>query len=257
MHCSPVLTFKALLAALLIGSPLSASAQATGSIESNFNYAPIAGGNYIWFNTHLTNITYSGDASSESVVVLHVKSIKVTFTSGGTNYTVTLPNSTLKLTQGLSSASGSYTDGEWKSSTPKSCRHYFVSGLMWKVPSSGLPGGINPVSMSMDLYSSNVGTIKKINWQWGAAVYTQAPSDPNELGSAVIESSEPMNYSSYLVAGARGGGGSNYAGGWSATKSVTDLPLLPALPVGALNMGKSVAVKGSSTDFGWTITRDL
>lgn len=111
--------------------------------------------------------------------------------------------------------------------------------------------------MSMEFYTSNVGPITKINWQWGAAVYTQAPTDPNGLGSAVIVSSEPSNFYSYLLAGARGGGGSNYSGGWSATKSVSNLPTIPILPVGSLNIGKSVALQGTTTGVDWTIKREL
>jgi hypothetical protein len=257
MKNTPIRGCKAFVLAALLSSPLSASAQAIGSIDSNFNSAPIAGGNYIWFNSHLTQITYSGEASTAPVVALRIKSIQARFTAGGTNYVVTLPNSTLYLTNGLSSPTGGFVNGEWRTSTAKTGSHFFVSGLMWKVPSGGLPGGINPVSMSMEFYTSNTGPITKINWQWGAGVYTQAPTDPNDLGAEVISASIPTNYKPYLLAGARGGGGSNYSGGWSATKSVSNLPLIPILPVGSLNLGKSVTLVGTTTPVDWTIQRDL
>ena len=190
------------------------------------------------------------------MVALRIKNIQARFTANGVPYIVTLPNSSLQLTNGLSSPTGGFVNGEWKTSTPKTGSHFFVSGMMWKVPSGGLPGGITPVSMSMEFYTSNTGPITKINWQWGAAVYTQAPSDPNDLGSGVIVESVPTNFKSFLLAGARGGGGSNYSGGWSATKSVSNLPMIPVLPVGSLNFEKSVALQGTTTPVNWTIQRD-
>lgn len=70
-----------------------------------------------------------------------------------------------------------------------------------------------------------------MSWKWGAAVYSQFGSDYNALdvkpahkGACDYNNSDhagtPENFKPYVIGGARGGGGSNFTGGWSGTASV-------------------------------------
>ena len=98
----------------------------------------------------------------------------------------------------------------------------WLSGLAFTVPAGGLPGGINPVVWSGSYSSDTAGLT--VQWQWGAAVYTDFSSDYNDLGVQVIDGSRqsgtPNNYTEYVIGGARGGGGSNYTGSNSARRNL-------------------------------------
>jgi hypothetical protein len=112
--------------------------------------------------------------------------------------------------------------------------------------------------MTAEFYT-NVGSVTSINWQWSAAVYTQAPSDPNQLGVIFLDGSRhagtPMNYLSFVTGGARGGGGSNYTGSWSATGTASNIAVLVTPPTGALSVSKNVLVQGVIIPVGYTINR--
>ena len=71
-----------------------------------------------------------------------------------------------------------------------------------------------------------------LQWQWGAAVYTQfgatgsinVKSTDDTKGDCTYKNSDhagtPENFKAYVVGGARGGGGSNWTGSYSGTQSV-------------------------------------
>jgi len=73
----------------------------------------------------------------------------------------------------------------------------------------------------------------KVNWQWAAAVYTNFSSDYSLLGVKPVDDNKknpylnsdhagtPENFKPFVIGGATGGGGSNYTGDYSATKSFT------------------------------------
>lgn len=247
-------------AILLAASAGAADAQApTTTISSNFNGTSIAGGRYILFNAHLTSLSWSSEATNAAEVTLFMKNIKATFTAGGTPYVVQLPDSDMKFSTGVTSASGSYVNSKWSMTFPKEASGSpLVSALMWPVPAAGIPGGTNPVTMSMDVYTS-VNNISKLSWQWSAAVYTTAPSDPNSLGilfeDGARSSGTPMNYRSYVVGGARGGGGSNFTGSWSATGSINGAKAAVTPPTGSLKISRNVLVQGSIIPVGYSIDR--
>src|SRR5262249_38613518 len=107
----------------------------------------------------------------------------------------------------------------------------FLSGLSYHVPGGGLPGGINPVSWSGTFITDTGGV--NVNWQWAAAVYTNFNTDHNALVVKAIDDNHhdyvtlssdpagtPEQYKSSVIGGARGGGGSNYAGSLSSTQGV-------------------------------------
>jgi len=103
----------------------------------------------------------------------------------------------------------------------------FLSGVAFAVPVGGLPGGINPVAWQGTISSDTHGV--SVNWQWGAAVYKSFSGNPNALGIKPVDSNSqsqylnsdhagtPENYKQFVTGGARGGGGSNFTGSYSAT----------------------------------------
>jgi hypothetical protein len=105
----------------------------------------------------------------------------------------------------------------------------FLTGLAFKVPAGGLPGGINPVTWQGTFDSNKHGV--SISWKWGAAVYTNFSTNNNALmvkpthsNSCGISNSDhagtPEAFKAFVIGGATGGGGSNFTGSWSGTQSV-------------------------------------
>jgi hypothetical protein len=70
-----------------------------------------------------------------------------------------------------------------------------------------------------------------VNWQWGAAAYTSFSMAYNSLGVKPVDDNKasqyknsdhagtPENFKTFVVGGARGGGGSNFTGSYSGTGS--------------------------------------
>jgi YVTN family beta-propeller protein len=198
---------------------------AQSSITSNFNGNSIAGGNYIWFNSVLklkspvpssgTTIFITGQTITSSSFTLKVPDAKVIFSPSATKATTSFDTST----------------NTWITTVPASFGdNVFMSGLAYQVPSGGLPGGINPVTWSGTFSSSQS---LSVQWQWGAAVYTNFSSAYNSLGVKPVHSTSldmypngdqagtPENFKSFVTGGARGGGGSNWTGSYSSTASVS------------------------------------
>jgi hypothetical protein len=149
------------------------------------------------------------------------------------SFTTALPDSSVTFDPVAMTATTTYANGVWTTRVPSSglAGNDFLSGGRYLVPSSGLPGGIKPVTWN-GVISTNAPTVK-INWKWGAAIYTTFTSDPSQLGVKPVDDNKASqyqnsdhagtleNYKSFVIGGATGGGGSNYTGGWSGTASVT------------------------------------
>jgi hypothetical protein len=92
-----------------------------------------------------------------------------------------------------------------------------------------LPGGINPVKWQASFTASAPGV--SLNWQWSAAVYTVFGSDPGvkplDVKTSQYQTSDhagtPENFAMFVTGGARGGGGSNFTGSYSATGKLTNI----------------------------------
>ena len=88
-----------------------------------------------------------------------------------------------------------------------------------------IPGGLKPVTWSGTISWDTPGV--SIKWKWAAAVYTSFSSDYNSLGVKPVDDKNasiyhngdkagtPENFKSFVIGGARGGGGHNYTGGYS------------------------------------------
>jgi hypothetical protein len=212
----------------------AASSTVMSTIDSNFNGNSIEAGNFIWFNNHM-KVT----GISEGTVIKFSES-KIEFTANDVPYSLNVPESVVTFSSGATPAT-TFDGGAWKTTLPvEGSDEIFLSGLKYEVEPGGLPGGINPVtwSGSFECLSQCSSTEVKIEWKWGAAVYTKMAEDYNALGVEpihnTIHAGTPVNVKDNVIGGARGGGGSNFEGSWSSTKSLV-LSSTPPPPVPELS----------------------
>jgi hypothetical protein len=103
-----------------------------------------------------------------------------------------------------------------------------------------------------------------VNWQWAAAVYTRFTINLGALGVKPIDAStgsqylnndkagSPENYKPYVIAGARGTGGTDYAGQYAGPTTVTPVvqipnsqPIANSGPNQSVYVGNTVQLDGS------------
>ena len=206
----------------------------TSAITSNFNGTAVAGGDFVWFNGVVKVNGLS--ASPTTVFVTHAT---ITFTANGKTYLLTVPDSEITFSTSTTVAT---TDFEvlskeigsplgWDTDLPFSglAGNDFLAAVTIKIPASGLPGGIKNVTWQATFSSSKSGLT--VNWQWGAAAYTNFDADYNSLGVKPVDDNKasqyknsdhagtPENFKSFVIGGATGGGGSNFTGSYSGTGS--------------------------------------
>jgi hypothetical protein len=206
------------------------------AIQSNFNGTPIASGDTLWFASVL-----KANGLGSGPVTLDFTNQAITFTANGTNYNVSVPNAAVTFSPTATQATTTFDTGSntWVTTLPmKFSGNGFLSGVAVPVP-SGLPGGINPVTWKGQLQSNTAGV--SVNWQWATAVYTTFATDYNSLNVKPVDDNHasayqnsdhagtPEAWTAYVTGGARGGGGSNYTGSYSATASVA-VPVVTAPP---------------------------
>jgi RHS repeat-associated protein/uncharacterized repeat protein (TIGR01451 family) len=235
------------------------------SIGSNFNGTAIPGGSFIWFSS-----VFKASGLASQPVRVFLRGASVQFTAGGATYNLPVPDATITFSPSATSATTSFDSSKnaWITNLPSTglAGNSFLSGMTFPVPANGLPGGINPVTWSGTFYSDTSGV--SINWQWAAAVYTSFGGDYRSLNvkpvddtsASVYKNSDhagtPEAYKTFVTGGARGGGGSNYTGSYSATASVLPLnevpnylPVANAGPAQTVFVGTTVQLDGSgSTD---------
>jgi hypothetical protein len=216
--------------------PPPCSAESTNS--SNFNGTKIGASSYIWFNA---NFTASGIPKTGATITLSGSTIS--FTAGTTQYNLTVPNAQITFSSSATCSSTTFDtmSNTWVTTVPISGDdEIFLTGLTWPVPSSGLPGGINPVNWQGSFGTNGTPNVT-INWKWGAAVYTTFTSNYNALaakpghqtacgmsngdhaGTPEGVNSNNVAWKQFVIGGAGGGGGSNWTGSWSGTQGVTPI----------------------------------
>jgi hypothetical protein len=217
------------------------------TISANFNSYHLDANNTIWFNSagKVTGLGTSTEA-------LHITDATVSFTASGTNYTVNVPDTTVTFTPLATQASVSYSSNGWLITTPLSFNgNVFLGGAALKAPGGGgllggllgglglvggFPGGIQNVTWTANFKADTPGLA--VTWQWGAAIYSNFNSSMSNLGVKAVDDASvdtfhnadragtPENYKQFVVAGARGMGGTNYTGTYSTSASV-----VPEAPV--------------------------
>jgi hypothetical protein len=210
------------------------------SIVSNFNGTSLAPGSSVWFSS-VAKVQGLGG----SPVTIHVTQQEVTFSVGGSPVTVAMPDADVTLSPAATTATTTFDVGsnKWLTTVPANLGgNVFVAGVIYPVP-SGLPGGINPVTWQAQFSTDTAGV--SLQWQWAAAAYKSFGTDYNAVGVKPVDSNTasryqnsdhagtPENFRQLVTGGARGGGGSNFTGSYSATKAVTppvDNPPVPPPP---------------------------
>ncbi len=235
MHLNRLATGAAalLLASCLVAAPDSCDASST--VVSNFNGTPIQGGNYIWFNA---NFTASGIPSTGATISFTGST--VTFTADQ-SYTVAVPNAAVTFDPNAACSSTTFDTltNTWRTTVPiGGSDEIFLTGLAFPVPASFGGRVQGPVTWTGQFASDAAGV--SATWKWGAAVYRVFSTDYNLLGikpthtraclynnsdhAGTPEGVDPGSgqpYKSFVAGGARGGGGSNWTGSWSATGGVS------------------------------------
>jgi hypothetical protein len=205
-----------------------AAADGWSAIGSNFNGTAIKAGDTLWFNAVL-----KASNLGAGPVTLTVTGQTVTFAVGATDYTVAVPDSVITFAPNTTTASTTFdaASNTWRTALPMSFSgNAFLGAAALPVP-NGLPGGINPVTWEGHFTSDTPGV--SVNWQWAAAVYSNFSTDYTTLGVKPVDSNSLSDYKNsdhagtaeafraFVLGGARGGGGSNYTGSYSATGHVT------------------------------------
>jgi hypothetical protein len=219
-------------AGLCVGSgPPPVCPPATSCIGSDFNGTSMAQGNYIWLNSI---VKVNGRGSNPATIMFN--NSVVSFSVNGLPITLSVPPSTIKFDNTAASATTTYNAGlsAWVTTVPVNYSgNVFLSGVAYKLPSK-YPGGIKPVTWCGD-FTADTGGLS-VQWQWGAAVYTTLcadlittcvkPIDGNKQNPYTNSdhAGTPECFKKYVTGGARGGGGSNFTGSYSATKSATLCP---------------------------------
>lgn len=208
------------------------------SITSNFNGTAIPAGDTLWFNG-----AFKASNVPAAPATLYLTDQAITFTAAGTSYTVDVPDSVITLSPATTTATTSFDTAAnaWITNLPSSWSgNAFLGGAAYYLP-AGLPGGIKNVTWSANFATDSPGI--KLNWQWATAVYTNFSADYNALnvkpldgaGSVTVygnshHAGTPEAFTSFVVGGARGGGGSNFTGSYSSTKSVIPDRYVPPVP---------------------------
>ena len=213
---------------------------ASATNPSNFNGTFVPAGTYIWFNAQFKaqNVPKSG-------VTIDFTSGNISFTAGGTPYSLAVPNARITFSPSATCTSTFFDSmtSTWNTTVPVSGDdEVFLTGLAWQVPGGGLPGGANPVNFSGTYSSESNAPGLSIQMQWSAAAYSSFTTDYNALNikaghqtacgqnngdhagtpEGVDSTNTPWKH--YLVGGPRGGGGSNFTGSWSGTLSINICP---------------------------------
>jgi hypothetical protein len=216
------------LSEYVIAEP-TANAACSSSIVSNFNGTAITAGSNIWFNSVMK---VSGLGSAPTTIYLDNATIQ--FSAGGTNYNLSVPPASITFSPTATAATTTFDGTRWVTVVPSGLGgNTFLTGLSFPVPVN-LPGGINPVTWTGRLTTDTPGV--SVNWQWAAAVYNCFSTSYSALGVKPVDSNSasiyknsdhagtPENFKSCLISGARGGGGSNFTGGYSGTASTQPCP---------------------------------
>lgn len=210
---------------LLLLCALPQTALATPiSIGSKFNSTSIpADGRFIWFNAHLTS--FPNEAGSLFFSGLQVF---VNDPTAGEDRTYSIPNALITFLTGAGTQATSFSSAlnRWETTIYLGSAHNdpFFAGLALQPTVNHRSS--NPVTWSGEVITPSANFLgDNFQWQWSAAVYTSFSTDYNALGVTAVDgagasqSGTPLNYTGFVVGGARGGGGSNFTGSNSATGS--------------------------------------
>jgi hypothetical protein len=195
------------------------------SIASNFNGTSISTSNYVWFNSN-----FSASVPSTGATIFF-KNTTVQIVSSKGTFTYPVPDGKIVFLPSASCATTTFDGIQWVTTVPVGgSDEIFLSGLGIKAPADLKASTVT----WRGTFASDTPGISKLQWKWGAAVYTSdmTQSNYNALGvkpthtkACLYGNSDhagtPENRKGYVIGGARGGGGSNFTGSWSGTASAS------------------------------------
>jgi len=207
--------------ALAVVGPPPVTEGCPTSITSDFNGTPIPVGATVWFNSVMK---VSGMGSSTVTIRVTGGSID------SPDFHVDVPDAVITLSPSVTTATTTFdaATNTWFTTAPSSGPgNVFMAGAALPIP-FGLRGGVKPVTWSCVVDEDTPGLT--IQWKWGAAAYLNFSSDLDTIGVKPVDSNSqsayhnsdhagtPETYKLSVIGGARGGGGSNFTGSYSATK---------------------------------------
>jgi len=198
-----------------------------GSISSGFNSTSIPAGRSIWFSSAIDKGSITG---VNGTIIFTITNSKITFTSNGQQYVLNVPDSRIRFDAAVTTATTQFINNKWETAVPRAYNGYvFMGGLSYQVLTS-LPGNISNVTWTAKISIDKAGM--RPTWKWAAAVYSSfaghsglnvKPKNGKDQNpySNNDDAGTPENYKSFVVAGAKGTGGTNYIGSYSTTNSAT------------------------------------
>lgn len=234
------------------------SGSCDSAISANFNGTSISAGSTLWFSAVMK---VSGVDSSP--VTIYMTNSTISFTAGGTPTTVSVPDSSVTVAPGTSTATITYAPNGWVETVPYPFSGNVLLNAVEYPVSTALPGGIQNVRWSGHFTSSD--TAVSVKWAWAASVYSSFSPDYNALGVKPVDANNtsqylnsdhagtPEHFKAYVTGGGMGGGGSNFTGGLSGTAAVapcaqpTPTPSPTPTPTTAPIRGLYVADNGSAS----------
>ena len=210
-----------------VNPPQTVNCVINGSITSNFNNAAIPAGRYIWFNSSLDPGPLGAGTDP---VTMNITNGVISFTANNVPYNLNVPNARIRFDASVTSASTQFINNEWVTVVPRSyTSDVFMSGLSYLVPVN-FPGNYMNVTWTAKISIDKPGI--SLAWRWAAAVYTtfaghsglnvKPINGPTQNPYANADrASTPENFKSFVVNGARGTGGTNYTGSFSAVSTAT------------------------------------
>jgi hypothetical protein len=208
------------------------AAPGSTSLVADFNSASIAAGGYLWFNAV---VDVDGRGGQATTVEFNRSGIEVSL--AGVSFNIDVPDTIISF-DATDVANSFYDESNatWRVSVPVGYMgNILLGGAAIPLP-YGLPGGIKGVKWSGRFSSPTSGLTA--SWKWAAAAYRLFDDDPNALQIKAIDGSKSNlwanadvagtpegrnvtgSFKSFLIAGARGSGGSNYTGSYSGAVKV-------------------------------------
>jgi len=197
------------------------------SLSSNFNGTVIPAGNYIWFNSSFDPGPLS--SGTDPVTILVTNGV-ITFTSNNVPYTLNVPNARIRFDAAATMASTQFINNQWETVVPRTySSDVFMNGLSYLVPVN-IPGNYTNVKWTTDISIDKPGI--SLAWRWAAAVYTSFGGHSGINVKAINGTTQnsyansdragsPETYKAYVVNGAKGTGGTNYTGSYSAAGTIS------------------------------------
>ncbi len=197
----------------------------SSSIPCNFNGASIPGGDYIWFECAVCPT----GLSSTSPTSINFSNQTISFTYGGQNYSVPVPNGCVTYSSNCSTASSTFNSGSnsWISNCPEGLSgNEFICGVPFQVPAGGFSGGISNVNWSATCGAdANVG----VKWDWSATCFSNFSANCSILGVKPCDNSGASQFKNSDQCGTpewykcyeTNTCGSNGCGSWSSQCTAT------------------------------------